>query len=107
MKPQLITDDWMPSKDLYSWAEKNKIDLRTVHRCRYDFVFWHKEKQIRRANFNMAFRNWLKKELNIMEKNRTKTHAASPSYLPYKPAVPVVKNKQAGRAALQAIKEIL
>ncbi len=63
--PQTIPDNWKPSTNLCRWAQQMNIDHKIFQKCLFDFRFWHTEKNVKRANFNMAFKNWLKKELEI------------------------------------------
>ncbi len=63
--PQLIPDAWQPSIAMFRWAQQMHIDKNMFDVALIDFVLWHTEKQVKRANFNLAFKNWLKKELEI------------------------------------------
>ncbi len=97
--PQTIPDNWQPSTALCRWAQQMHVSPEVLKNCLIDFVLWHTEKQVKRANFNLAFKNWLKKELEIDAK---KIRPASFSEWKAEPVV----NKADRHAAMQNIKKL-
>jgi len=98
--PALITDHWAPSPALYAWARQMHIAKNMFDTCLIDFVLWHTEKQVKRANFNLAFKNWLKKELEI-----DSTKMKPSSFKEFQPEVNIkVASKETGRSYLDKIK---
>lgn len=102
--PELITDNYMPSENLYKWSNDMGLELAQVHKCLYDFIFWHKQKKVKRKDFNRAFQNWLKKEFDLVSGPIKKKNKP---FTEYKPPELIVKNKEKGRAALKNLKSLI
>jgi len=107
IKPEYITDDYQPSDDLIQWCNSMGIVSRIIEIERRDFIFWHKTKKKRRSNFNLAFRNWLKRGLKTQEQSEQVTKKGSQSYGEYKPLSEIVCDRELGRDALKKLKGIL
>jgi len=97
--PKLIVEDWMPSTAMYRWAQQMHISVQDLHKHRHEFVLWHTEKNIKRSNFNLAFKNWLKKAMEI---DASKIRPAS--FKDYVGEDIKVSSKETGRAALNKLR---
>ncbi len=106
-KPEMITPDFMPSPAMYKWCEDMGIELSAVHKHVYDFIAYYEEKRTRRSNFNLAFRNWLKREYNLTGKSIAKIKGGAQSFKLYKPIGKITKNKTTGRESLKTLKNLL
>ncbi len=97
--PAEIKEDWVPSTGLYSWARGMNIPVKTLDEERFGFILWHQEKSIKRKNFNLAFRNWLKKALDIKA-----SEIRPQSFKDYVPEKIKVSSKKTGREALDKLR---
>ncbi len=102
-KPELITHDFTPSDNLVRWCKQMGIPASTIRQERQEFIFWHLENKRRRSNFNLAFKNWLKRSIAFSKKQEDTIKKGSQSFGSYKPLEKIEKNKSVGREALNKL----
>jgi DnaT DNA-binding domain len=103
MKPELITNEFTPSHNLIQWCEQMGISNEVIKRERLEFIFWHTENKRRRSNFNLAFKNWLKKTMLFSKKQEDAIKKGSQSFGAYQAIEHVEKNRKVGRKALDKL----
>lgn len=102
-KPELITSDYTPSEHFIEWCVAMGITSSTLEKEKPEFILWHQTKGIRRSNFDLAFKNWIKKSLEFSKRQEDTIKKGSQSFSDYKPLPVVDKNKTAGREALDKL----
>ncbi len=75
------------------------VSIQDLHKHRHEFVLWHSEKRVKRSNFNLAFKNWLKKAMEI-----DASKIRPQSFTEWHGEDIKVSNKETGRAFLQKLK---